>query len=52
MMRGGGRTVCAAILIVIGLLAPPSHAQAIQLVPHAVGAQDASLTLGFGPQTR
>src|SRR5712692_4104838 len=23
MMRGGGRTVCAAILIVIGLLAPP-----------------------------
>lgn len=43
MMRGSGRTVCAAILIVIGLLALPSRAQASQLVPPGVGAQDVSL---------
>ena len=40
MMRGSGRTARAVILIVISLLALPSRAQASQLVPPAVGAQD------------
>ncbi len=43
MIRGSGRTVCAVILTAIGLLALPSRGQASQLVPPAVGAQDASL---------
>ena len=34
------------------LVSPPSRAQASQLVPPAVGAQDASFILGFGSQMR